>query len=127
MLSFINPWTGEIETATIAKDTYVFKGQGRMYLGLMTLDPDFGFMTPYCDITVNLPDEELTDDTCAFVDTNNAPFLPKFLEENGLAKPTGMHGFSGWCAYPEYRFDMEKVNKDLWGDESAILSRKGYQ
>lgn len=113
MLSFINPWTEEIETAAIVKDAYVFKGQGRMYLGLMTLDPDFGFMTPYCDITVNLPDERLTDETCAFIDTNNAPFLPSFLEENGLAKPTGMHGFSGWCAYPEYRFDMEAIEKHL--------------
>lgn len=113
MLNFVNPWTGEIECAELTKDTYCFKRQNRMYLGLLTLDPDSGFMSPYCDITVNLPDETLTGESYAFVDTNNAPFLPRFLAENGLAEPTGLFGFSGFCAYPEYRFNMEEIHKHL--------------
>lgn len=119
MLNFVNPWTGEIECAELTKDTYCFKKQNRMYLGLLTLDPDFGFMSPYCDITVNLPDERLSGEDCAFVDVNNAPFLPKFLEANGLAEPTGMHGFSGWCVYPEYRFNMDKVCTNLSGNKEV--------
>lgn len=113
MLNFTNPWTREVESAYITTDTYVFKKQNRMYLGLLTIDPDFGFPSPYCDITVNLPDEDLSGENCAFVDTNNAPFLPEFLESNGIAEPTGMYGFSGWCAYPEYRFNMGEVRKHL--------------
>lgn len=115
MLNFNNPWTGEIEVATITKDTYCFKRQGRMYLGLLTVDPDYGCYEPYCDITVNLPDEELSGEDCAFVDVNNASFLPDFLEANGLAEPTGLYGFSGWCAYPEYRFNMAEVAKHMAG------------
>lgn len=109
MLSFHNPWSNEIETAYIREDKYAYKRQNRLYLGLDTIDPDYGFAMPYCDITVNLPDEMLSGEDCAYVDVNNAPFLPRFLEENKLAEPTGMMGFSGWCCYPEYRFNMERV------------------
>lgn len=111
MLTFNSPWTGEANEAYITVDQYVFKKQGRMYLGLLTVDKEFDFLEPYCDITVNLPNESLSGEDCAFVDTNNAPFLPDFLEENGLAEPTGMLGFSGFCVYPEYRFNMAEISK----------------
>lgn len=117
MLNFKCPWTGEVLPAEITESKYVFKRQNRLYLGLLTEDEDFGFMSPYCDITVNLPDEPLSGENCGFVDTNNAPFLPDWLEENGLAEPTGMFGFSGWCAYPEYRFNMDEIHKHM-GEEA---------
>lgn len=113
MLKFKEPWGGTELDAYFKKDTYCFKKQNRMYLGMLTIDPDFGFLEPFCDVTVNLPREMLTGKNCAFVDTNNAPFLPRFLVENGLAEPTGNFGFSGYCAYPEYRFNMEEINKHL--------------
>lgn len=121
MLNFVNPWTNEIETARIREDKYCM-GK-RLYLGLDTIDPDCGFFEPYCDITVNLPDEMLSGEDCAFVDVNNCNWLPRFLEENGLAEPTGMMGFSGWgayteyrfYAYPEYRFNMERVRSHAEG------------
>ena len=114
MLEFISPWTGEILDACIEKSQYV--KPARLYLGLRTRDYGEDYFEPYCDITVNLPGEMLSGENCAFVDTNNAPFIPGFLEANGLAEPTGMLGFSGWCVYPEYRFNMEEISKHLLGE-----------
>ena len=58
---------------------------------------------PFATISVNLVGEDLTDKDCFFVDTNNCPWAESFLEDNGIAKPTGNIGFSGFCVYPEYR------------------------
>ena len=57
---------------------------------------------PFATLSVNLPDEKLTNDKCFFVDTNNCPRAEEFLEKNGIAKPTGDFGYSGFCEYPEY-------------------------
>lgn len=69
----------------------------------------------FCDITVNLPENQLSNPErkdIAFVDTNNSPWLPAFIEKHGLGKPTGNYGMSGFCVYPEYEFDLSKLNTD---------------
>lgn len=116
MLNVQNPWTGEIMECYIHEDKYV-EGDG-LALILLDRDLEYGYLEPYCDITVNLPGEMLTGENCAFVDVNNAPFIRAVLEENGLAEFTGMMGFSGWCAYPEYRFNMDEVRKHLVKEDS---------
>ena len=69
---------------------------------------------PFAMLTVNLPDDEDTRELCGdnaqFVDTNNCPWAIEFLEENEIAKPTGFCGFSGFCVYPLYQFDTNKLN-----------------
>lgn len=62
---------------------------------------------PFAVITVNLSDSDCDKD-CAFVDTNNCPWVTKFLVEHKLAEPTGNYGSSGFCVYPEYKFDLKK-------------------
>lgn len=47
------------------------------------------------------------DDKCFFVDTNNCPWAPAFLEKYEIAEPTGKFGASGYCIYPEYRLVKE--------------------
>lgn len=64
----------------------------------------------YCDVTVNFPDYPL-EDGHAFINVDNAPFLPQFLQENKIAVPTGYEIHSGFCTYPEYRFDMKTLGK----------------
>lgn len=66
-------------------------------------------------LTVNLA-ESPTDRQCAFIDTNNVKYAEKFLQENQIAKPTGRYAMSGFCTYPEYRFDMSKLKS--YEDES---------
>lgn len=65
---------------------------------------DDGWVEPYATISVNLIKEKLTDENCAYVDCNNVPFIDEWLEENGIAEPTGRFAFSGFCVYPEMRF-----------------------
>lgn len=65
---------------------------------------------PYATITVNLPDSyRLEDKNCAFVDTNNCPWAERFICENDLGEFTGWYGFSGFCSYPMYRFNTDKI------------------
>jgi hypothetical protein len=63
---------------------------------------------PFACLTVNLPSYSHKEN-CAFVDTNNCSWAIDFLEEHKLAKPTGFMGMSGFCIYPEYEFDISKM------------------
>lgn len=63
----------------------------------------------YSVITVNIDDTNLFCCPLAFVDTNNYPNIEKFLTENGLATPVGVFGQSGYCVYPLYAFNLEKI------------------
>lgn len=112
MLKFKSQWVEEPMDAIIVKDKYA--NNGRTYLGLYCKEEEF--FEPWTDITVNLFGP-ITDENCAFVDTNNCPDIVRFLEENGLAEPTGRVRQSGWCMYPEYRFNYEEVDKHVVGEE----------
>jgi hypothetical protein len=49
----------------------------------------------------------------AFVDINNSgmPELCEWIEKNGLGKATGRQQRSGFCVYPEYRFDARRLKE----------------
>lgn len=70
----------------------------------------------YCDegafatLTVNLADGCARGEY-AYVDTNNCPWAPAFIAEHKLGVPTGILGFSGFCQYPLYRFDIAKLKE----------------
>lgn len=70
---------------------------------------------PIDDITVNLPEEQITAENCNFVDTNNLPYIYSFLATNNLAHPTDNCGISGYCIYPEYQFNMDEIKKHVVG------------
>lgn len=72
------------------------------------------FMTeegPYCTFTVNLPLCGMLDDKVTAIDSNNCPFAGKFLEENGIAEFIGKGVQSGYCTYPLYRINTEKLKE----------------
>ena len=81
---------------------------GGLYLSLQDLCEDG--LEPYADLTVNLPGYQC-ENSCAFVDTNNFTQAEKLIAEYKLGKPTGRIGYSGYCVYPEYKFDMDEVRK----------------
>lgn len=65
---------------------------------------------PFATITVNLDaSDSITDPACAFIDTNNCPWAEEFLKKNEIGTPTGIYGRSGWCSYPLYRFNIDKI------------------
>ncbi|MBP3708295.1 MAG: DUF4313 domain-containing protein [Clostridia bacterium] len=64
----------------------------------------------FADITVNIEFTQ-ANDTMAYIDTNNNKWVEKFLQDNKIAKPTGEYGFSGFCSYPLYEFDLTKLEE----------------
>ena len=82
-----------------------YANNGNLALLLETPDGE-----PVANLTVNLPDEILASN-CAYLDTNNLPEAEWFVQSNGLAKPTGEYGNSGYCSYPLYEFDLDKLGE----------------
>lgn len=69
-----------------------------------------GDLEPFSNFTINLP-EYKSDSNCAFVDTNNFGEAENLIRAYKLGEPTGRYGRSGYCTYPEYRFDLEEIRK----------------
>jgi hypothetical protein len=68
-----------------------------------------GYDEPFATLTVNLPDSLLLRNDQAYVDTNNNPWVEKFLQDNKIAVRTGEVAISGWCTYPLYKFNLEMI------------------
>lgn len=79
----------------LVKEEYANNG----HMALQLYEED-GF--PFATLTVNLKDSGSLPENQQYIDTNNCPFAPEFLEENGLGKFVGKYGYSGYCAYPLY-------------------------
>ena len=64
---------------------------------------------PLAVITVNLGD--LLKRNMAYIDTNNCSGAENFLVDNDFGLPTGEHKTSGFCIYPLYKLDLERIGK----------------
>lgn len=88
----------------VCRDTYVSNGSLAVSL--------YDGKEKVAVITVNIESSDcIGDETCAYIDTNNLPWVEDFLQENKIAYPTGEYGFSGFCAYPLYKFDLRKLEE----------------
>ena len=94
----ISNWGMEYEV-TINKTNYT---NGNLAIQLMSYDEEYDFWEPYGNLTVNF-DEKLPDGY-AYVDTNNMPSAERFIKENNLGVHQGKYKYSGFCAYPLYKF-----------------------
>ena len=100
---------GKVHDITFQLDRYAFRGGLAI---LMNCNEDFP-NEPYGILTVNLEDYP-TSGNKAFVDTNNlGDEILAWIEENNLGVPTGEIGYSGFCVYPEYSFNLDEINKHL--------------
>lgn len=82
-----------------------------------------GELEPFARITTNLTDY-VPAPGCAFVDTNNVEPIQKLVQQYKLGKPTGRIGQSGYCYYPEYRFDMQEIKKYCINPEDIPAQKK---
>ena len=64
---------------------------------------------PFAMLTVNISDAHR--EGCQYVDINNCPWAEQFIEQYKLGEHTGNYGMSGFCFYPEYKFNIEELNK----------------
>lgn len=84
-----------------------YMNNGCLYIGLVSYED--GYPEPYGDLTVNLTGK--APDYCGYVDLNNMPELEKFIEENDLGEFTGLTQRSGFCEYPLYLFNVDKLRE----------------
>ena len=82
-----------------------------------------GDLEPYARITTNLSSFPPAP-CCAFLDTNNVEPIQKLVQQYKLGKPTGRIGQSGYCTYPEYRFDMQEIKKYCINPEDIPFQTK---
>lgn len=87
-------------------------------LAIMLVEAETGEC--FADLTVNI--DGVAGGNFAYVDTNNNDWAVKFIEENKLGINTGAVGFSGFCSYPLFAFDEDKIiqeeNIDFGGEEN---------
>ena len=90
-----------------------------LYIGLLKR-PDEDGEDFFGDLTVNLPGNVPTH--CAYVDTNNLSGVLPFLKENKLATPLPFVGSSGFCTYPLFQFNIERLRELAPEDVEAYLA-----
>lgn len=78
-------------------------------LALQLYFSDDGYWEPFATLTVNVG--EKCNENCSYVDTNNCPWAPALIEKYRLGEYTGEVGFSGYCSYPGYKFNMSEIKK----------------
>lgn len=106
-------------TENVVLDVNTYADNKSLYVGLTSIS--CGEPEPYGDVTVNLAAN--VPPYCAFVDTNNMPELERFLVENRLAEFTGLQQESGYCTYPLYLFNAEKM-REYCPDGMAAYERQ---
>lgn len=113
----INTFFGSTKQVQVTINTY--QDNKSLYVGLTTSEE--GYSEPYGNLTVNLSVE--APKYCAFVDTNNMPGAEDFLVKNKIAVFTGLTQSSGFCTYPLYLFNPERL-EELCPDGMADYERE---
>ncbi len=83
-----------------------------LYVGMDYFDEEHKEWEAYSVLTVCLSDQTLQNRrNCAFLNTNDevSPDQVDWLVSNGFGKRTGYIGTSGFCVYPEFRFNSEAM------------------
>lgn len=70
---------------------------------------------PIATLTVCLNDKSIGKDE-TYLDTNNCPWVVRFMFDNGLGELTGKTKQSGFCTYPVMKIKMEEVMKHVFNE-----------
>ena len=98
---------------------YRYTSNGCLYVGL-NKRPDEHGDDYFGSVTVNLPGS--VPEHCAYVNTNNLSGILPFLKEYKLAKPLPVIGTRGFCAYPLFQFDIERLREFAPEDVEVYLA-----
>lgn len=96
---------GEKEKVKLFKEKYY---DGNLAIRIDYFDEDMQGWLPYANLTVNLNCR--LNDGCAYVDVNNCPWAREFIEKYNLGVYTGKVCHSGFCVYPLYKFNLDKLS-----------------
>lgn len=75
---------------------------------------------PFATLTTNLAPKG-TDKNIQAVDTNNCPWAPALIKRLKIGTPTGKYVHSGFCTYPLYEFDMERIAYYTCGKSAGMV------
>ena len=103
-LIYHSDFTGDDE---VTLDIQTYQNNGRIFIGLISNED--GCPEPFGDVTVNI--DAPAPNYCGYLDTNNLSNVEQFITDNGLGEFTGIMGRSGYCAYPLYLFDADKLRE----------------
>lgn len=124
-------------TYQVMPNMNTYLNNDNLYLGLDFYDTDCQAWLPYADVTVNvgaLPFLESAIDT-----NNNGNDILDFLVKNGFGELTGAAIKSGYCEFPVFKFNEDKLkevdsfafelyakahNKELCSLDNVIIEAK---
>lgn len=84
-----------------------------LYVGMITTNE--GYPEPFGDLTVNIGIK--CEENYSYIDVNNNPNIIQWLIDNNLGISTGNMDWSGCVLYPEFKFNIEEVNKHLYKEK----------
>lgn len=86
-----------------------YANNGNLYVGLDFYESEDGFWEPYSDVTVNIV--KLSYLESAIDINNNGANVVNFLVKNGFGELTEKVLPSGFCAFPVFKFNAEKLKE----------------
>lgn len=96
------------EKYTCAFDVAKYSNNGNTAIRILYYDKDFDCYMPYATLTVNF---KKLPENMVYLDTNNCPWAEDIVEELNLGEPTDCFEFSGFCVYPQYRLNIDKIKE----------------
>ena len=94
-----------------------YADNGNLYVGMICHDDEYP--EPWSDLTVNLGNR-LTSN-CAYIDTNNnGSGIIDWLIANNLGCLSRGLGFSGFCTYPQFIFNLPELIKYVTIDKREV-------
>jgi len=97
------------ETYSLAPKLNMYADNDNLYLGFDCFDKQDESIGPFCSATINIIPLAYLE---AVIDTNNnGNTLLDFLEENGFGQRTPFAVQSGFCVYPIFRFDEDRMKE----------------
>ena len=103
-LIYHSEYAGDIE---VKIDVMSYLNNGR--LGISLVEFEDGMQEPFGSLTVNI--DAPAPNYCGYLDTNNLSNAEKFVVDNDLGEFTGLMGRSGFCEYPLYLFNVDKLRE----------------
>lgn len=100
----------------LERDSYAY--DGGLYLAIHSLSEG-----PMAHLTVNLVDNflSLLGPDIAYLNVNNIPCGSELVERLGIGVNLYAYRTSGFCTYPLYKFDLQKIDEYITDDNKRRL------
>ena len=94
---------------TVLPKLNCYADNGNLYVGLDFFNDEYSCWEPYADVTVNICDLPFLESALDI--NNNGSEITDFLVQNELGELTGAVLQSGFCQFPVFKFNEEKLKE----------------